>query len=96
MSKGKLQIEYEKLVMINIELKERIEELEAGTIQVVADSNQAQIEASAKIRELEADNDRLRELLQAALPYIECKNNSQSGLITEIGEYLQQALKGGK
>ena len=32
---------------------------------------------------------KLRELLQEALPHIECKNNSQSGLITEIGEYLE-------
>lgn len=38
-------------------------------------------------------HEKLRKLLQDALPHIECKNNSQSGLITEIGEYLEQALK---
>ncbi len=49
--------------------------------------------SSERIKELEAENKRLRELLQDALPHIECKNNSQSGLITEIGEYLQQGQK---
>lgn len=34
-----------------------------------------------------------RWLLKGALPHIECKNATQSGLITEIGEYLA-ALKG--
>lgn len=45
-------------------------------------------------KELEDENTRSMSLLQAALPHIECKNNSQSGLITEIGEYLQ--AKGGE
>lgn len=45
-----------------------------------------------EVKELEVEVERLQELLQSALPHIECKNNSQSGLITEIGEYLEQAL----
>ncbi len=48
-----------------------------------------------EIKELKTENKKLRELLQDALPHIECKNNSQSGLITEIGEFLEQAQKGG-
>ena len=32
----------------------------------------------------------LKELLQNALPHIECRNEFQSGLITEIGEYLSE------
>ena len=42
-----------------------------------------------QIKRLEAENEKTQKLLQEALPHIECKNNSQSGLITEIGEYLQ-------
>jgi len=34
MAKGTLQIEYEKLVMENIELKERIKKLEAGLFSI--------------------------------------------------------------
>lgn len=37
---------------------------------------------------LQAENKQVKELLQAALPNIECKNNSQSGLISKIGEVL--------
>lgn len=36
------------------------------------------------------ENKRLRGMLRDALPHIECKNDSQSGLITEIGEYLNK------
>ncbi len=43
-----------------------------------------------RIKDLEAENEKLRKLLQDALPHIECKNNSQSGLITEIGELLSK------
>ncbi|KKL61793.1 hypothetical protein LCGC14_2191760 [marine sediment metagenome] len=42
---------------------------------------------------LKAENKRLRSFLQDALPHIECMTNSQSSLITAIGEYLQ-TLKG--
>jgi len=42
------------------------------------------------VKQLRAKNKRLKALLQAALPNIECKNNSQSGLITEIGEFLSK------
>lgn len=43
---------------------------------------------------LEIDEyEKLVKFLKDALPHIECKNNSQSGLITAIGEYLEQALK---
>ena len=44
-------------------------------------------------KELEVEKKRLRELLRDALPHIECNNNSQSGLITEIGEYLESPLQ---
>jgi len=39
------------------------------------------------------ERDKLRKLLNYALPHIECTNSEQSSLITVIGEYLQ-ALKG--
>jgi len=41
---------------------------------------------------IQAELKKVRLLLRDALPNIECKDNSQSGLITAIGEYLQ-ALK---
>ena len=49
-------------------------------------------------QQLQAELAQAEVLLRDALPHIECKNASQSGLITAIGEYLgaEQALKGDK
>ncbi len=58
-----------------------------------SDSYEDRIEQlQSKLAAAEEREKGLRELLEEALPNIECKNGNQSGLITTIGEYLQ-ALK---
>ena len=46
-----------------------------------------------KPQTLQCEIEMLRKLLREALPHIECKTRAQSGLITEIGEYLQEVKK---
>jgi len=42
------------------EAEDRNKELEAGVLQVIKDSNNAQIEAAKRIEELEAENKQLK------------------------------------
>lgn len=39
-------------------------------------------------KKLQAELDQAKRLLEEALPHIECRNNTQSGLITAIGKYI--------
>ena len=45
-------------------------------------------------QQLQAALDKAKGLLQDALPNIECKHANQSGLITEIGIFLQDLPEG--
>ncbi len=61
-----------------------------GLLEVAAGIRQLQSQLAAE----QEKNKRLRELLAAALPNIECTNSNQSGLITAIGEYLEGLAEG--
>ena len=76
------------------EQAERIQELEGSNHRAYLEGRSKGFEDGKRnADELEAENFKLRELLQDALPHISCNNASQSGLITEIGELLSKPWK---
>ncbi len=65
----------------------------ARQLEIEVDGAKVLAEALVKAQK---ERGELRGLLQDALPHIECKSNSQSGLITEIGEFLQALVEADK
>ena len=47
--------------------------------------------ATDKLEQLQAERNQVIKFLEDALPHIECKNDSQSSLITTIGEFLSKS-----
>lgn len=90
---GELRVRCQHLQAENAKYKQRVSKLTSECLTVENDLSESYKRingAKEEKRLLQAENERLKELLQAALPNIECKNNSQSGLITEIGEFLSE------
>jgi len=79
------------LMMLELEGQD-LKDLQSFKQALKGGGSMSKDEAIVEVGKLQAKNERLRKLLSDTLPHIECVNNSQSSLITEIGE----ALKGGE
>jgi len=72
------------------ECSENLEDPETGVTAFCISCWNAMVgKLQEELKAKDADIERLRQLLKDALPHIECKNASQSGLITEIGQVLE-------
>ena len=87
---AKKYAELEKeIAKLKAELKSANDGVDHGN-EVIEDLVKQNDKIKAENAKMKDEVAKLRRLLQDALPHIECNNESQSGLITEIGQFLEE------